>query len=80
MSSSSRIKRSPWAWIRTLRCLRLQLLASDQIQGLPAPPSPRRPSPDAVINEFFEGLGEQRLPGPSCLFKGRSGVHAATSR
>lgn len=41
--SSSRIKHNPWAWIRTLRCLRLQLLAADQIQGQPA--SPNLPNP-----------------------------------
>lgn len=38
------------------------------------------PSPDAVINELFEGLPEPRLTTLSCLFKGMSAVHAATSR
>lgn len=38
------------------------------------------PSPDALINWVFEGLAEPRLTGLSCLFMGRSAVHAATSR
>lgn len=38
------------------------------------------PSPGAVINGLFEGLTEPRLTGLSCLFMGRSAVHAATSR
>lgn len=38
------------------------------------------PSPDAVINGRFEGLTEPGLTGLSCLFMGRSAVHATTGR
>lgn len=38
------------------------------------------PSPDAAINWLFEGHTEPRLTGLSCLFMGRSAIHAATSR
>lgn len=37
------------------------------------------PSPDAAINGFFEGHTEPRQTGLSCLFMGKSAVHAATS-
>lgn len=52
--------------------------------GVPPAVAPRLyqigPSPDALINWVFEGLTEPRLTGLSCLFMGRSAVHAATSR
>lgn len=38
------------------------------------------PSPDVAINVLFEGHAKPRLTGLSCLFMGRSAVHAATSR
>lgn len=38
------------------------------------------PSPDEAINGLFEGRTVPRPTVLSCLFMGRSGVHAATSR